>query len=979
MTPLMAVRKVLILRSDRLGDIILSSGYLRALADQLPGAQLDLALAPDMQVCGRVLDPRLKVRPLPFDRYLRCPDESLRAWMEAVAAEDYDWLVVPQYTLGYPEMLALMQLSIPVRWGFRNHECGANPAWVTERLGEGRPRSDWVNAGPEVEEFAAEGEKYRQLAAAQGLAAVDLSPRLELPLWKNRRKSAKTLIWPGSADSRNRWPAESFTQLITLLAPPAVEIGATAGEMDAAVALKDALGASGRTARIRSVDPDRLDETADWLRSFALVLSNDTGIAHLAGAAGVKVVSISACPYQGRFVVAHPGCLTIFADVPCRRCRMQCVFDEQRFPCLGSISPAAVAAAVRAGGEGARVVAAEGFPEGVRAFQAIHASRRAVLESLEAERLHAHVLARASRRAEELVARTIEEQAWQAEQWSSGTAALQAKLEDAARSLDGWARRSGEAEGERDAWARRCGEAEQQRDGFAARLDEAEKGLARWQAAAEEAATSRDALNHERRAVAAALERSEASLQELQARTEEEARRLTQRAEQAESQREQWRSLSQAAEQQRDALQADLQAANDRERFQISQKESVIRELEETRVNLSEAEAELHEREIALSESHGKVTGLESDLQSSREANDLLAVRCEAAEAQVERFYRHFPWARTAPDEAAPLPKISIVTPSYEQGGFIEETIQSVIGQEYANFEHIIVDGGSRDQTVEILRKYPHLKWVSEQDKGQSHAINKGLLMSCGEIVAYLNSDDVYRPGAFHAVAEFFARNPEALMVVGDCDYINDDSVKIGHMTARFEKIEDLIRYWGWDRWYCIPQQAVFLRRELLSLVGLFDATLHMVMDYDMWLRVAERHPIHTLRRTLAAFRLAANTKTTSRTHLMYFEEFAASRKRWRLLPWRRRWVVAAEARRHLSSKLLDVGEHYAFNALHRDVQPSLLRGALRYWPPSLLSPRWLLSTAQVGLADTGAIPHIRRLHRAYLALKWRLRKPAGQ
>ena len=122
--------------------------------------------------------------------------------------------------------------------------------------------------------------------------------------------------------------------------------------------------------------------------------------------------------------------------------------------------------------------------------------------------------------------------------------------------------------------------------------------------------------------------------------------------------------------------------------------------------------------------------------------------------------------------------KISIITPSYNQAQFIERTILSVLNQDYKDIEYIIMDGGSTDGTVEILKKYSdHIIWKSEKDNGQSDAINKGLKMATGDIVAYLNSDDTYQPGAFKEVATFFEKNPDKKWVYGKCLIINENHV----------------------------------------------------------------------------------------------------------------------------------------------------------------------------------------------------------
>ncbi len=136
--------------------------------------------------------------------------------------------------------------------------------------------------------------------------------------------------------------------------------------------------------------------------------------------------------------------------------------------------------------------------------------------------------------------------------------------------------------------------------------------------------------------------------------------------------------------------------------------------------------------------------------------------------------------------------KISIVTPSLNQGSSIEETILSVLAREDPDFEHIVIDGVSTDNTLQVLERFPHLRWVSEEDEGQTDAINKGLELSTGEIVAYLNSDDLYRPGAFATVRRAFEENESLDVVVGDCDIINDKSVTVGKYESRLDASTNL-------------------------------------------------------------------------------------------------------------------------------------------------------------------------------------------
>jgi glycosyltransferase involved in cell wall biosynthesis len=242
---------------------------------------------------------------------------------------------------------------------------------------------------------------------------------------------------------------------------------------------------------------------------------------------------------------------------------------------------------------------------------------------------------------------------------------------------------------------------------------------------------------------------------------------------------------------------------------------------------------------------------------------------------------------------------LSIVTPSLNQGRYIEETIRSVREQDWPDYEHIVVDGGSTDETVSILQRYSHLRWVSEPDPGQTAAINKGIRMSSGQVVAYLCADDLYRPGALRTVAEAFAGDPTIAMLAGDCDVIDGAGRPWGRYRAHLDRFEDLLRYWQWGRRFCIPQAAVFLRRDVLDEVGWFDETYDLAMDYEMWLRVAERYPLTVLPRTLAAFRISPETKTQRRRAEMNQEQLRASRRFWRLARGWERWIIPAEAALH--------------------------------------------------------------------------------
>lgn len=206
-------------------------------------------------------------------------------------------------------------------------------------------------------------------------------------------------------------------------------------------------------------------------------------------------------------------------------------------------------------------------------------------------------------------------------------------------------------------------------------------------------------------------------------------------------------------------------------------------------------------------------------------------------------------------------PLVSIVTPSFNQADFLEETIQSVLGQTYPRVEYIIVDGGSSDGSVEIVKKYEGriASWVSEPDKGQTDAINKGFAKAKGDILAWINSDDAY--AAPHAVAEavnFLVENPDAAMVYADCDFIDEEGNVIGKFAARQTDYKKLRR--GYVH---IPQQTMFFRAEYWRKVGPLDPSFYFAMDYDLWVRIAKIAPIKYLPgKTWANFRIHASSKT---------------------------------------------------------------------------------------------------------------------
>lgn len=206
------------------------------------------------------------------------------------------------------------------------------------------------------------------------------------------------------------------------------------------------------------------------------------------------------------------------------------------------------------------------------------------------------------------------------------------------------------------------------------------------------------------------------------------------------------------------------------------------------------------------------------------------------------------------------LPLVSIITPSFNQADFLESTIQSVLNQDYPNIEYIIVDGGSTDSSAEIIKRHEDKLawWVSEKDKGQTDAINKGFNRARGEILAWLNSDDTYNAGAISAAVKYLNENPDAAMVYSDCNYINEDGNIIGKFPAAQTDYPKLRR--GYVH---IPQQTMFFRAKYWREIGPLDPSFYFAMDYDLWTRLAARAPLQYVGgETWANFRIHTRSKT---------------------------------------------------------------------------------------------------------------------
>ncbi len=215
-------------------------------------------------------------------------------------------------------------------------------------------------------------------------------------------------------------------------------------------------------------------------------------------------------------------------------------------------------------------------------------------------------------------------------------------------------------------------------------------------------------------------------------------------------------------------------------------------------------------------------------------------------------------------------PLVSIVTPSFNQGRFIKRTVDSVLTQTYDNIEYVVIDGGSTDETIEILESYGNrLTWISEPDEGQTDAINKGFKLVKGSIRAYLNSDDVLLPGAVLKVVNYFQNYPNCDLVYGRANYIDEKDQVIGQYNTATYSFERLMCD------CCVCQPAAFWRSSLAKSIGPFDSKLDYVMDYEYWLRAATLGAgIHDIPDFLANSRLYPETKTLSARKSIYKEIF---------------------------------------------------------------------------------------------------------
>lgn len=249
--------------------------------------------------------------------------------------------------------------------------------------------------------------------------------------------------------------------------------------------------------------------------------------------------------------------------------------------------------------------------------------------------------------------------------------------------------------------------------------------------------------------------------------------------------------------------------------------------------------------------------------------------------------------------------KISVVTITFNSREFLEETIESVLGQWYPDLEYILVDGGSTDGTLDVIRRHasmnPCIRWISEPDQGIADAMNKGIRMATGDVVAHLHADDAYLDGTLAEVAHAFAANPSARWATGRIRCVGESGERLYDTELKQSyRLADILYA------NIISHPATFVRRPVFDEVGMFDPAIRYSMDYDLWLRMAALEPPLLINRVLASFRVHPNSLSSANILAAMAEEHAIRRRNWGVLPVSGR--ISAGLRYHRERLLIRLG-----------------------------------------------------------------------
>ncbi len=282
-------------------------------------------------------------------------------------------------------------------------------------------------------------------------------------------------------------------------------------------------------------------------------------------------------------------------------------------------------------------------------------------------------------------------------------------------------------------------------------------------------------------------------------------------------------------------------------------------------------------------------------------------------------------------------PFFSVVTPSFNQGAWIKGCIRSVLAQETDDFEHLIYDNCSTDETHEVLRRYPHLRWRSEQDRGQAHAVNKALAAARGRVICWLNADDQYPPGAFATVRRELSK-PGIDVIYGDAREIYFDGHPGGVRPARFSGRREDFLFW-WEKRSDLLQPAVFFTRAAAEKIGPLREDLSLILDTEYWWRLSEHFTFHYVPEVLAIQQRQPDSKTLRQTQRIYLEKARVFEPLLHQAYPARRLQHAFRRRRRMGWRWTDLARAVAAN------EPTLARECLRRGarenPLMLLSPTW--------------------------------------
>lgn len=315
-------------------------------------------------------------------------------------------------------------------------------------------------------------------------------------------------------------------------------------------------------------------------------------------------------------------------------------------------------------------------------------------------------------------------------------------------------------------------------------------------------------------------------------------------------------------------------------------------------------------------------------------------------------------WATEVNSEYMNL--VSIITPSYNQAPYLEQTIRSVLEQDYPRIEYVVVDGASTDNSFEIIKRYNDLLayWISEKDSGQAEAINKGFTRANGDILGWLNSDDYYLPGTVSAVVKCFEENPDAVMIYGDMLAVDGMGQTMNVLKYKQLSLEDLLCF------QIIGQPSVFFRQLALEKTGLLDTSFHFMLDHHLWIRLAQQGRILHVPQVWSAARYHAAAKNRAKA-----AEFG--REAFRVLDWAKTQPGLAETVSGVGRRALASANRYDARYLLDGGQPAAALGAwsraLFTHPPTALARLNILVSAILELIG------LSKLRRAILQRRQRM------